>query len=172
MAGFVTQSEYISLPICNDHRDTHLQPPTKHLSWGTVSVSLLCWQELNFWLVAVVQSLSHVRLFVISWTAACQLSLVFAFSQSLLKFMSIESVMPSNHLILCRPHFLLPSVESCKLCMIVISGMAFLPHSFYGNFCSSLNTPFSFCILKTSLTCQVELFFFYKLTTLLPLSLY
>ena len=98
MAGFVTQSEYISLPICNDHRDTHLQPPTKHLSWGTVSVSLLCWQELNFWLVAVVQSLSHVRLFVISWTAVCQLSLVFAFSQSLLKFMSIESVMPSNPL--------------------------------------------------------------------------
>ena len=39
---------------------------------------------------------------MISWTAACQLSLVFAFSQSLLKFMSIESVMPSNHLILCH----------------------------------------------------------------------
>ena len=56
----------------------------------------------------VVQSLSHVQLFVTSWTASHQASLSFTISQSLLKLMSIESAMPSNHLILCRP-LLLPS---------------------------------------------------------------
>jgi len=54
--------------------------------------------------------LSHVRLFVMPWTAARQASLSFAISQNLLKFMSIESVMPSSHLILCRPLLLLPSI--------------------------------------------------------------
>ena len=57
----------------------------------------------------VVQSLSHVWLLVTPWTAAHQASLSFTISWSLLKFMSIESVMPSNHLILCRPLLLLPS---------------------------------------------------------------
>ena len=51
----------------------------------------------------VVQSLSHVWLFATPWTAARQASLSFTISQSLLKFMSIESVMPSNYLILCHP---------------------------------------------------------------------
>ena len=60
--------------------------------------------------IAVVQLLSHVRLFVISWTAARQVSLSFTVSQSLLRLMSIESVMPSNHLILCHPLLLLPSI--------------------------------------------------------------
>ena len=50
-----------------------------------------------------VQSLSHVQLFVTPWTAACQASLSVTNSQSLLKLMCIASVMPSNHLILCRP---------------------------------------------------------------------
>ena len=50
-----------------------------------------------------VQSLSHVRLFVTPWIAARQASLSITNSQSLLKLMSIESVMPSNHLILCCP---------------------------------------------------------------------
>ena len=53
------------------------------------------------------QSLSHVQLFVTPWTAACLSSLSITNSQSLLKLTSIESVMPSNHLILCRP-LLLP----------------------------------------------------------------
>ena len=57
-----------------------------------------------------VQPLSHVRLFVTPWTAACQASLSITNSQSLLKLMSIASVMPSNHLILCRPLFLPPSI--------------------------------------------------------------
>ena len=50
-----------------------------------------------------VQSLSHVRPFATPWTAAHQASLSVAISQRLLKLMSIESVMPSNHLLLCRP---------------------------------------------------------------------
>ena len=51
--------------------------------------------------IIVVQSLSNVRLFVTPWTADCQASLSFTISPSLLKLMSIELVMPSNHLILC-----------------------------------------------------------------------
>ena len=54
-----------------------------------------------------VQLLSHVWLFVTPWTPAHQASLSFSISQSLLKLMSIESVMPSNHLILCHPLLLL-----------------------------------------------------------------
>ena len=61
-------------------------------------------------LVFVVQSLNRVRLFVTSWTAALQAPLSFTVSQSFLQFMSIESVMVSNHLILCHPLLLLPSI--------------------------------------------------------------
>ena len=61
-------------------------------------------------LFVVVQSLSRIWLFVIPWTAECQASLSFTISWSLLKFMSIESVMPSNHHILCLPLLLLPSI--------------------------------------------------------------
>ena len=57
----------------------------------------------------VVQLLSCVWLFASWWTAACQAPLSFTISQNLLKLMSVESVTPSNHLILCRP-LLLPSV--------------------------------------------------------------
>ena len=61
-------------------------------------------------LFGTVQLLSCVQPFVTPWTAACQASLSITNSQSLLKFMSIESVMPSNHLILCHPLLLLPAV--------------------------------------------------------------
>ena len=57
-----------------------------------------------------VQSLSRVWLFLIPWTAVRQASLSITNSQSLLKLISFETVMPSNHLILCHPHLLLPSV--------------------------------------------------------------
>ena len=57
-----------------------------------------------------VQSLSRVQLFATLWTAARQVSLSITNSWSLLKFMSIESVMPSNHLILCHPFLLPPSI--------------------------------------------------------------
>ena len=57
-------------------------------------------------------SLSHVPLFATPWTAACQATLSITDSRSLLKLTSIESVMPSNHLILCHPLLLLPSIFS------------------------------------------------------------
>ena len=57
-----------------------------------------------------VQSLSHVQLLVTPWTAAHQASLSITNSWSLLKLMSIESMMPSNHLILCHPLLLPPSI--------------------------------------------------------------
>ena len=69
----------------------------------------------NSWVVlsykfSLVQPLSCVRLFVTPWTAACQASLSITNSWSLPKSMSIEWMMPSNHLILCRPPLLLPSI--------------------------------------------------------------
>ena len=57
----------------------------------------------------VVQLISHIQLFVTPWTAARLASLSFTISRNLLKLMSIESMMPSNHLILCYP-LLLPSI--------------------------------------------------------------
>ena len=59
----------------------------------------------------MIQSLSCVRLFVTPWTAAHQASLSFTISRSLPKLVSIESVMPSSHLMLCRPRLLLPSIS-------------------------------------------------------------
>ena len=60
--------------------------------------------------ISSVQSLSHVQLFATPWTTARQASLSITNSPSLLKLMSIESMMPSNHLILCHPLLLLPSI--------------------------------------------------------------
>ena len=57
-----------------------------------------------------VRSLSHVQLFATPWTAARQASLSITNSRNLLKLMCIESLMPSNHLILCRPLLFLPSI--------------------------------------------------------------
>ena len=65
--------------------------------------------RLRFIFVVVIQSLSHVQLFVTPWTAAGQVSLSFTVFWSLLKLLSIESVMPSSHLILRHP-LLLPSI--------------------------------------------------------------
>ena len=70
---------------------------------------LSSWKKTNLG-ISSVQSLSHVRLFVTPWTVARQASLSITNSWSLHKLMSIESVMPSNHLILCRPLLLLPSI--------------------------------------------------------------
>ena len=66
--------------------------------------------SFDFLMIISVQSLSRVRLFATPWTTAHQASLSITSSWSLLKLMSIESVMPSNHLILCRPLLLLPSI--------------------------------------------------------------
>ena len=65
---------------------------------------------MNFEDIVVVQSLSHVQFFATPWTATHSASLYITSSWSLLKLMSIELLMPSNHLILCHPLLLLPSV--------------------------------------------------------------
>ena len=68
-----------------------------------IKINILC-------SVSSVELLSHVQLFVTPWTAARQASLSITNSWSTVKFMSIQSVLPSKHLILCRPLLLLPSV--------------------------------------------------------------
>ena len=68
--------------------------------------------RFNMLSLSTGQSLSRVRLFVTPWTAACQASLAITNSWSLPKPMSIESVMPSNHLIFCHSLLLLPSIFS------------------------------------------------------------
>ena len=73
----------------------------RRLNWKSI-----CFQPHS----SSVQLLSHVWFFVTPWTAACQASLSITNSRSLLKLMSIESVMPSSHLILCRPLLLLPPI--------------------------------------------------------------
>ena len=73
-------------------------------------VSSSCLYLASAVLLVSVQSLRHVQLFVTPWTAARQASLSITNSRSLLKLMSIESVMPSSHLILCHPLLLPPSI--------------------------------------------------------------
>ena len=74
--------------------------------WTYLPLAMPCCHSVQF---SSVQLLSHVRLFVTPWTTAHQASLSITNSQSLPKPMSIESVMPPNHLILCHP-LLLPSI--------------------------------------------------------------
>ena len=76
------------------------------LKWPTKDTKC----ENRYFFVLVVQLLSPVRLFVTLWTAAHQASLSIINSQSLLKLISIESMVPSNHLILCHTLLLLPSI--------------------------------------------------------------
>ena len=80
-----------------------LYPPTR---WTLVTLDpAMGWCHLDF----VIQLLSRVQLFATPWAAAHQASLSFPISRSLLKLMSFESVMPSDHLILCYPLLFLPS---------------------------------------------------------------
>ena len=87
---------------------------------STFSIGLLTdWLQIDGYndsvIIIVVQSLSHIWLFEISWTAACQASLSFTISWSLLKLMPIKSVMPSNHLLLCCPLLLSSIFPSIKV---------------------------------------------------------
>ena len=110
-SGGFSWQEYRSVLPC---------PPPGDLSnqgFNLLLFFLLHWQVASLLLVPpgkpyqpISSVLSHVRLFVTPWTAAPLASLSLTNSQSLLKFMSIESVMPSNQLILCRPLLLLPSI--------------------------------------------------------------
>ena len=92
----------------------YLSKVTK-LIGGQFQVRICVWLNLKpeacrKYILLVVQLLSHVRIFVTPWTAARQVLLSFTISWSLLKLMSIESVMPSNHLILCHLLVLLPLI--------------------------------------------------------------
>ena len=82
---------------------------------------------LTYWVFSSVQSLSRVRLFATLWTAARQASVSITKSRSLLKPMSIESVMPSSHLILCCPLLLLPPTPSVALVNIAFSLLRNIP---------------------------------------------
>ena len=81
---------------------------TLFLRWNRVTSSV--WSAVNMSLFCCCCSVSHVWLLATPWTAACQAFLFFTISRSLLKLVSIELLMPSNHLILCRPLLLLPSI--------------------------------------------------------------
>ena len=87
---------------------------TKDYRVKSRSLSLLdpqiLFQEADMIQFSSVQSLSHVRLFETPWTTGCQASLSISNSRSLPKLISIDLVMPSNHLIPCRPLLLLPSI--------------------------------------------------------------
>ena len=76
-----------------------------------VVLPLFLWRFFSMYAqISSVQSLSRGRLFMTPWTAACQASLSITNSRSFLKHMSVELVMPFNHLILCRPLLLPPSI--------------------------------------------------------------
>ena len=97
-------------------------------------------------LSVVVQSLNHVQLFATPWTAACQASLAFTISQSLLKLMSIELVSPlsspSNHLILYHPLLLLPLIfPNLKVFSNELTLCIRWPK--YQSFCISLSDEYS-----------------------------
>ena len=77
------------------------------LDWGSNYLPIII-NVINS--IHSVQSLSHVQLFATPWTAACQSSLSITNSQSLPKLISIDLVVPTNHLILCRPLLLRPSI--------------------------------------------------------------
>ena len=87
-------------------------PDETEAGWSTICFNVAVWTSMG---IRSVQSLSHVWLFAKPWIAACQVSLSISNSQSLLKFMSIEWVMPSNHLILCRPLLLPPISPSIRV---------------------------------------------------------
>ena len=79
-------------------------------SWKQNLIFIWSRSQISSFVIAVVQSRSHVQLSVTLWTAACQVSLSFTISWSSLKLMHTESVMSSNHLVLHHPFPLLPSI--------------------------------------------------------------
>ena len=93
--------------IFESYSQTQFWNQSSHISCHLTKVRYSTFHQFNS-----VQSLSSVWLLATPWTAAHQASLSITNSRSLLKLMSIELVMPSNHLILCRPLFLPPSIFS------------------------------------------------------------
>ena len=117
----------------------------------TLDITKLCSLFSNCFVV--VQSLSHVQLFATPWDAAHQASLSFTISQSLRKLMSIESVMPSNHLILCRPLLLPPIFSSMVNSSHQVAKVLELHQSFQRILtvqCLVIHLWFSFSLLPVS----------------------
>ena len=102
-----TDSQYVAK--CKDH-NPWLVPNVEYKEVLSVKGGRICYHQGNYFQFSSVQSLSHVRLFATPWITACQASLSITNSRSLLKLMSIKSVTPSSHLILCRPLLLLPPI--------------------------------------------------------------
>ena len=88
----------------------HVTTEHQNIYWKTENMSVCDRGSMDHPIISSVQSLSRVWLFATPWTAAHQASSSITNSQSLLKLISIELVMPSNHLILCRPLLLPPSI--------------------------------------------------------------
>ena len=109
------------LPHSSSPLSTSTRPTRRHVT-QTLHPSI----NAAFWVLSSVQSLSRVQLFATPWTAACQASLSITSSQSLLKLMSTESVMPSNHLILSRSLLLcsqsFPATGSFPVSQLFASG--------------------------------------------------
>ena len=104
-------SFFLSKLILQREKKKHLLGVWDLKPWSIKKQDNLCQGKTHSCVVAaVVWLLSHVQLLEIPWTATHQASLCFAISQSLLKLTSIESVMPSSHLVLCHPLLLLPSI--------------------------------------------------------------
>ena len=121
-----------------------------HLGSWDYMESSLCFQSLAQWLayIVVVQLLSHVQLFATPWNAAHQASLSFTVSWNLFRFMSIESVMPFNYLILCHLLPLLPSIfpsirvssNELALCIILLDLLKNLLNKYEGGSVESLKS--------------------------------
>ena len=107
MRTYYLLSTVININKYNDKQERHSPYPKR--AQILVREKTLCRLYSNVD-ISSVQLLRHVRLFSTPWTAACQTSLSITNSQSLLKLLSMESVMPSNHLILCHPLLLPPSI--------------------------------------------------------------
>ena len=126
----------IFIILCNFVIDIISTNISRNLTWFKISLSIfsilysrtlqMYWNKLPHWYISSVQSLSLVQLLMTPWTAAFQASLPITNSWSLLEFMSIKSVMPSNHLILCCPFLLLhqslPASGSFPMSQLFTSG--------------------------------------------------
>ena len=105
--GFSRMLEWVAMPFSRGWSWPRDQTRVSH----TAVKFFIIWANTEAKLFfSSVQSINRVWLFATPWTAGCQASLFITNSRSLLKLMSIESVMPYNHLILCHPLLFLPSI--------------------------------------------------------------
>ena len=138
------------------------------MSWQNLSNTLM--KSVHFWCLfdifqfSSVQLLSHVWLFATPWIAARQASLSITNSQSSLKLMSIEPVMPSGHLILCRPLLLLLPIHWHFQCLLNIFDIPMV-HSFSDTIEKVMNFGIKFWDHFIYLETQWKLYLFYVIHT-------